>query len=53
MNSPRKQFPLLEVVKQSWCYPNTVGQLTLSVERVVFVDYHMDGFNSIKPYDAW
>ena len=51
--SPRKLFPFHEVVKQySLCCPNTVGKRTLRIERVVFVDYRMDGFNNTKPYDA-
>ena len=36
----------------SLCSPNTVGKHTLGVERVVMVDYRMDGLNSTKPYDA-
>jgi len=53
VNSPRKRFPSHEVVKQySVCCLNTVGKHALSVERVVLVDYRMDGLNSTKPYDS-
>ena len=53
LNSLRKRFPSHEVVKQySVCCLNTVGKHALSVERVVLVDYRMDGLNSTKPYDA-
>ena len=31
---------------------HTVGKHTLSAQRVVFVDYRMDGFISTNPYDA-